>query len=112
MKKEDNFWDKAKLDKDRVNRLFEEVAEVRKNSTCPFKTLNNLVKSLDDFNLREIAYVSLFLDYLAELYSKKLLIIADTLNCDNKVVLESILSFTSMFEDYFNPYKEESNDGM
>ena len=112
MQIEDNFWDKAKLDRDRVGKLFTTISDIRKSSTCPFKTIDSLVSSLNDFNLREMSYVLLFLDYISDLYAKKILIIADTLNCDNNTVLETILSYMDMFEGFFKSYNKEEDDGM
>ena len=105
-----NFWEETKLDKDRVFRGLDTVLKIRNKKMDYKESIDNLANLLLDFNLREVAYMLLYLDYLTDTFSKKLLTVANILNEDNSFVIESVLSFTDMFSDYRDKRREIDNE--
>jgi len=108
VQKDHNFWSDVNLDKNRLNKCLEVICDTRKESKTADTAIDNLIEALQDFNMREISYILLYLDFLATMYCNKLLCIADVINNDNPFVINSILSFMNIINN--SAYNSQENE--
>ena len=113
MNTEGNLWELLELDKERVIGIVHSLEEYSDTALkWPKKSVHELAKKLEGYNLREISFALIHLDIMNKRSKKRGDVAARLLIDDeNNMLVDNILSFFDSIDELrYGDYEEEHNN--